>query len=164
MKKLLIALFLLFSIFGFSQKVRVKNGFVTVDGVNWIKCVEPSSYTFSLLNNNEEEIVFIKPITIPNAEPISQYNNDGSVSYFVVKFLGLNKEYELRTNYKDVLKNLYLSKAINEDLSLNEDKINLLVEKYGNEISNKYGNNRTETVIIKEEPVRRSGVNINIGR
>ncbi|MFM9988857.1 hypothetical protein [Flavobacterium sp.] len=156
-------LFLFFTVLTFSQKVRVKSGYVTVDEVNWIKCLEPANYTFSLLNKNDEEIVFIKMIVVQDAEPISQYNKDGSISYFVIKFLGLKKQFELQTNYKDVLKNLYLSKAINEDLTLNEEKIDLLVEKYGNEFSDKYSNRKSETVIIREEP-RRSGVNINIGR
>lgn len=138
MKKVLVVLLLCTAFLGYSQKVRVKKGYVTVDGTNWIKCVEPASYTFSLLDNNEEEIVFIKLVKIPNAEPITRYNRTGDVSYFVVKFLGLNKEYELETNYKDVLKNLYLSKAINKDLTLNEEKVDRLVEKYGNEISKKY--------------------------
>lgn len=138
MKKLFTILILIISFSGFSQKVRVKKGNVLVDDIVWISCDEPAPYTFSLLDKNHEEIIFIKPIYIPGGAPRTQSNPNGNFSYFVIKFLGLKKEFELKTNYKDVLKILYLSKAINEDLTINEEKVNLLVEKYGTEFSDRF--------------------------
>ncbi len=138
MKKVIIIIVLFVSFFSFSQKVRVKKGSVLVDDVVWMNCSEPASYTFSLLDKNQEEIVFIKPIYIPGGAPRTKSNPDGVFSYYVIKFLGLKKQFELETNYKDVLKILYLSKAINDDLTINEEKANLIVEKYGTEFSDRF--------------------------
>ncbi|MBL7886399.1 MAG: hypothetical protein JNJ52_06605 [Flavobacterium sp.] len=138
MKKIIAILIFFISFSSFSQKVRVKKGNVTVDDVVWITCDEPAPYTFSLLDKNQEEIIFIKPITVPGGAPRTQSNPNGNFSYYVIKFLGLKKEFELETNYKDVLKTLYLSKAINEDLTINEEKANRLVEKYGTEFSDRF--------------------------
>ena len=53
---------------------------------------------------------------------------------------------------------------INDDGTLNPEKVDRLVEKYGTPFSDRFNrnNNNPNTIIIKEQP--RSGVNINIGR
>jgi hypothetical protein len=141
MKKIITIVLLCIAFFSYSQKVRVKKGNVLVDEVVWMTCLEPAQYTFSLLDKKQEEIVFIKPVYVPGGAPRTQSNPNGNFSYFVIKFLGLKKQFELDTNYKDVLKILYLSKAINEDLTINEEKANLIVEKYGTEFSDRFNGN-----------------------
>ena len=72
----------------------------------------------------------------------------------------------MQKSYKSIVELLYKSKVVNNDQTLNEDKVNLLVEKYGTEFSDRLNkSNNGQTIIINnnQEP-KRSGININIGR
>jgi hypothetical protein len=54
---------------------------------------------------------------------------------------------------------------VNEDGTLNEEKVSILIEKYGTEFSDRLNKTQnTQTIIIQQPEPRRSGVNINIGR
>lgn len=168
MKKLLIVLFLAFSFLSFAQKFKFKNEEVLVDGNLWMKYEGCGGFnTFcSLINfSNNEEVIFTKVIRVPGVEPRTSANSSGDLVYFEVSFLGMNKKIELQKSYKSIVELLYKAKVINEDKTLNEDKVNLLIEKYGTEFSDRLNkSNNGQTIIINnnQEP-KRSGVNINIG-
>nr|WP_294777313.1 hypothetical protein [uncultured Flavobacterium sp.] len=158
MKKLFTILFLMISVASFSQKVKLKKGDVLVDEKQWLK-YKKDVFDYSIMNLKGDEIIFIKYVVRgPNNQVFSK---EGEPNYYQVSFLGLNKKVEIRKFDKDILEILYSGKVVNEDGTLNNEKIDILVEKYGNQYSENNGNN---TIIIKEEPVRRSGININIGR
>jgi hypothetical protein len=162
MKKLFTVLFLLVSLISLSQKIKLKDEVVLVDDVAWLKydgCTGFKYQACSLLNNNNDEIIFFKFIVRGTDNMV--FNKGGDPNYYVVSFLGLNKKLEIRELPKDIIKIIYNAKVVNEDGTLNEDKVNRLVEKYGSTFSSNGSNNNT--IIIKEEP-RGSGVNINIGR
>ena len=163
MKKIITILLLSISFFGFSQKIKLKNGEVLVDEVVWLNYQDCGGFdkTCSLLDKNKEEIIFFKWINVPGAEPRTQSNPQGNLSYVEVKFLGLNKVFEIKKLQKNIILLLYNSKVVKDDLTLDEEKVSRLIEKYGTEFSDRL-NGGTKTIIIKEEP--RSGVNINIGR
>ena len=77
----------------------------------------------------------------------------------------MNKKIELKKSSKSIVELLYKSKVINEDQTLNEEKVNLLIEKYGTEFSDRLNkSNNGQTIIINnnQEP-KKSGININIG-
>jgi hypothetical protein len=160
MKKIFLGLLLMVSFLGFSQKIKLKKGDVLVDGLVWLK-YENDTFDCSVLNLNKEEIIFLKYIVQgPNNQVFSR---DGEPNYFQISFLGQNKKIEIREFEEDILSILYSSKVVNEDGTLNPEKVDRLVEKYGTTFSDKAKLNTTNTVIIREEP-RRSGVNINTGR
>ena len=159
MKRIFTILVLLISVVSFSQKIKLKKGEVLVDNKSWLK-YEENSFDLSILNLNGEEIIFLKYIIQGSSNQV--FNSDGEPNYFQISFLGLNKKIEIREFEEDIMSILYSSKAINVDGTLNPDKIDRLVEKYGTSFSDKL-KNTTNTIIIKEEP-RRSGININIGR
>lgn len=160
MKRIITVLFLSISLLGFSQKVKLKKGNVLVDEKVWLK-YENNDFDYSVLNFNTEEIIFLKYIVQgPNNQVFSK---EGEPNYFQIVFLGQNKKIEIRDFEEDVLAILYSSKVVNEDGTLNPDKVDRLVEKYGTPFSDKAKSKVTNTIIIKEEPSR-SGVNINIGR
>lgn len=166
MKYILILFFVTLS--SVSQEIKLKKEQVLVDGNAWLKykgCGFFSADCSLKLLSNNEEIIFIEIIKIPGAEPITQSNKDGNLTYFEIKFLGVNKTIELLDTYKNIIEIIYNSKCVNEDGSFNEDKLKRLVEKYGTKFSDRLdrNTNNNTTIIIKEEP-RRSGVNINIGR
>lgn len=166
-KNLFIAAFLVVSTFGFSQKVKLKKGDVLVDDAVWLKYTECGTFdrTCSLLNANGDEIIFFKSITIKGVEPVTSSNKDGSVSWTEVSFLGLSKKIELREFQKEIMRLIYVAKAVNEDGTLNPERVDRMVEKYGSEFSDKYNRSGsdTHTVIIKDE-TRKPGVQVNIGR
>jgi hypothetical protein len=139
-KLILTALFLAVSFFGFSQKVKLKKGEVLIDEVVWLNYQDCGTFdkTCSLLNKDKEEIVFFNWVTVPGAQPRTQSNPQGNLVYVEIKFLGLNKVFEIQKTQKDIVQLLYNSKVINEDLTINEEKASTLVEKYGKEFSVRY--------------------------
>ena len=169
LKVVATVLFLSISLFGYSQKVKLKKGEVLVDDVVWMNYLECGSFdsTCSLLNKNKEEIIFFKFINIDGAEPSTPSNPHGTLNYVEVKFLGFNKSFEIRKTQKDIIQLLYNSKVLTESGELDQDKAAILVEKYGTEFSNRLNRssntNTTNTIIIKEDTPR-NGVNINLGR
>ena len=132
-------LFLSFSLLGFSQKVKLKKGEVLVDDALWLKYQDCGTFdsTCSLLNKENEEIIFFKFISVKGAEPRTQSNPDGTLRYVEISFLGEKKKIELKKTQKDCIELLYNSKVVNEDGTLNTEKVDRLVEKYGKEFSDR---------------------------
>ncbi|HEX8563928.1 MAG TPA: hypothetical protein VF676_13205 [Flavobacterium sp.] len=166
MRNTFILLALLISTCSFAQKIKLKDGIVTVDGVAWIKYTDCGTFdnTCSLLNQNGDELIFFKSIGVEGAEPVSPSNPKGTLSYTEVKFLGHNKSFEIQKSQKNIIQLLYNAKVIDDSGELDEENAGRLVEKYGAEFSARLNAPvSTNTVIIKEAP-QRSGVNINLGR
>ena len=169
MRKLVLILFMFFSFLSFAQKFKYKNQEVLVDGNIWLKYDGCGGFnTFCSLSNtiSGDEILFIKVIRVSGAESITAANPSGDLVYFEVSFLGLNKKIELQKSYKSIVELLYKSKVVNDDQTLNEDKVNLLVEKYGTDFSdrlNKANNGQTIIINNNNQTPKKSGVNINIG-
>jgi hypothetical protein len=169
MKKFITIVVLAFSLLGFSQKIKLKKGEVFVDDVVWLKYKECGSFdnTCSLYNNQNEEIIFFKWINVPGVEPISNYNKDGALRYVEIVFVGEKMKIELQNTQKGCLEILYNAGVVNSDGTLNADKVDRMVEKYGTQFSTRLNNanSNNPTIIINnnQEP-RRSGVNINLGR
>ena len=165
MRKSVTILFLGISLFGFSQKVKLKKGDILIDEKPWMKYDGCKTFDdpCSVLNLSGEELIFIKYVDILQEDRISEFD----VNYSEVKFLGTNTfvEFEGKAN-KEILELIYKSKLIDESGQLNEENVQRFIEKYGRPISKRLNRpkNNTNTVIIKEEPSRGSGININIGR
>ena len=154
------------SFFGFSQKVKLKDNVILVDEQPWLKYQDCGSFdrTCSLLNMNNEELIFFRFFNIEGGTPTSASNPKGMLAYVEIKFLGFNKSFEIQKTQKGIIQLLFNAKVINEKSELDEEKAAVLIEKFGTEFSDKLNRgNATQTIIIKEEP-QRSGVNINIGR
>lgn len=169
MRKVISLLFLSISFLVFSQEVKLKKGDVLIDGTPWIKYQDCGTFdsTCSLLNNQKEELVFFKTISVEGAEPITQYNKTGTLSYYEVIFVGQKMKIELQKRQKDIIEIIYNGKAINEDGTLNPEKVDRLVEKYGTPFSdrlNRTSNNQSTIIINNNQQPQRSGVNINLGR
>lgn len=161
MKKIILILFLSFSFFGFSQKIKLKKGDVLVDDVVWLKYDGCGGWNqmCSIINLKGDEIIYMNALKQENS-------NNPDARYWKVKFLGTQETIELEANLSNIngnlLKKFFDAKVVNEDGTLNEERVQRMVEKYGNPYSPRQNQNNTQTIIIKEEP--RSGVNINIGR
>ena len=169
MKKIITLLFLSISIFGFSQKIKLKKGDVLVDETVWLKYKDCGTFdsTCSLLGKDGDEIIFFKWINVPGVEPMTQSNPQGNLRYVEIVFVGQKMKIELQKTQKDCIEILYNSKAVNQDGTLNPDKVDRLVEKYGTPFSdrlNKSSNNPSTIIINNNQQPQRSGVNINLGR
>ena len=169
MKKTITILIFLISALAFSQDIKLKKGEILVDDKAWLNydgCGGFSRSCSLMMTSDKQEVVYMKFVNIPGAEPITNYNKTGDLTYIEVKFLGLNSSIELKESFKKAITIIYNSKCINEDGTFDEDKVLRLVEKYGTPFSDRLKNttnNNNNTIIIKEEP-RGSGVNINIRR
>jgi hypothetical protein len=133
LKLILMLLFFSISFSGFSQKVKLKNGEVLVDGKVWAQYKESGLLDYSIYIN-DNEIIFIKFVV--NGSDNMFYNSN---NYFSVRFVGKQKGFEInKTEPKEIIKILFNSKVLNEDGSLNDTSINSLVDKYGNDISPRF--------------------------
>jgi hypothetical protein len=167
MKKIFFLIITFLSLLGYSQEVKLKKGDVIVDDVVWMKYQDCGTFdrTCSLLNLNNEELIFFKFINIEGALPPSSANSKGTLSYVEVKFLGYNKFFEIQKRQKSIIELLYNSKVVNTDGTLNQEKALILVEKYGTEFSDRLNKNQgNQTIIIQQPEPQRSGININLGR
>jgi len=112
-KYTLLITVLFFSTFSFGQKVKIKKGTATVDGQAYLQlenCGALDEGLCSILNLNGEEI-----ISMSLHDDTSRPTRTGFLQYSRIAFLGNN--------------------IINEDGILNDEAVNRLVEKYGNEYS-----------------------------
>jgi hypothetical protein len=159
MKKVLFASMFIFSCFAFGQKVKIKKDIVYIDGQEWL-LAEEDTFNYSIFDKNKNEIIFFKYVR-QNTGDNMLFNRSGKPNYYFVKFIGTDKSIEIREFPEDILKIIYKSNVINPDFTINQDKLNTLVEKYGNDFSKDTGS--TNTIIIKESAPR-NGVNISIGK
>lgn len=130
MKSIKLVLLVLVLGFGFSsdaQKIKLKKGDVTVDDKLWLKYDGCGGWDqmCSLSNLNGEEIIYMKQMPI-------EFSND---KYWVVKFLGTNQTIEFELAFDSLnsklLKKFYDAQVVNDDGTLNKDKVTRMVEKYG---------------------------------
>lgn len=167
MRRILLIAMLVVSAIGMSQKVKLKKGDVLVDDTVWLKYTECGTFdsTCSLVNASGDEIIFFKTIRLKGVEPITSSNKDGSLTYYEISFLGLNKKIEMKDFQKEIMRLIYVGKAVNADGTLNPERVDRIVEKYGTPFSDQYNRSGsdTQTVIIKDE-TRKPGVQVNIGR
>lgn len=130
-KSILIVLFALFSSAVVNaQKVKIKKGIAYVDGKEYLKPSKCGLFQSecSISNLKGEEIIYIKSLENPRA----------TGSYFQVTFLGMDTKIEIQKTMKPFIKLLYTHNVVDENGALVEEKVKLLYEKYGNEISFKY--------------------------
>ncbi|PCJ67738.1 MAG: hypothetical protein COA58_00970 [Bacteroidetes bacterium] len=139
MKKTLITL-LLFVIASssFAQKVKVKKGAVTVDGVayaNWEKD-DIVRQNRLVKNTNGDLLLLAVTRTFQDNKAISESNPKGNVSYYEILKPGSNDIlFEYQGFAKHLFKAFYNGKVINEDGTLNEDNLKTVSIRIGKEFS-----------------------------
>ena len=138
MKKSIVFFFLIFSFFGFSQKVKFKKGMVLIDNVEVFKYdSEGNSTTYSSLDGDEFVIVLSTSYDIPNPNGNSPGMSGAPATLkryvYTVRFLDSGKELYTDLFDKDLAKAFFKSELFNEDGSLNQDKVDKFINKYNNE-------------------------------
>ncbi|GAA4166349.1 hypothetical protein GCM10022217_39970 [Chryseobacterium ginsenosidimutans] len=177
MKKVLFGFLLIASCFTFGQKVKYKKDLAIVDGKDFVivkkDATSDDNYVISSLKG--DDLFYLKLNHYLDSKFIDRDNPQGKVHYFEVYSPDLNTTYfEYAFNFcfmcrytEGFVKTIYNAKVINEDGSVNMDKLQLLSKKMGFEFSKKrdelQNSNGTNTVIIQDSRPR-NGVNISIGR
>ena len=127
MKRIFTVLLVMISLASFSQKIKLKKGDVLVDDVAWLKYKEYNAFDYSIMNLNGDEIIYMKFVKQGLDNMI--FSNAGDPNYYQISFLGLNKKIEIRNFAKEIIIILRDSKVVNEDGTLNPEKVDRLVEK-----------------------------------
>lgn len=124
---LLSVTFFTLSLNGFSQEVKIKNGIASVDGKEYVRVSDCGIFATecSIRNMEGEELIFINNLEDPK--------NPGS--YFQVVFIGADTKIEIKKTIKPFIKLLFENKTVNEQGKLNPERVKILFEKYGNQIS-----------------------------
>lgn len=170
MKKVLLFTFIIFSFFAFGQKVKIKKGEVFIDDKLIYRVEDTGSSTIvSDLKGNEIVAILRTTYEVPKNRPL--YGNERSTwtnSIFTVRFLKNGKELLTDIAEKEIIKNLYKSNIVDEDGELDDEKVDVFVNKYNNDnLRSKLGaTSQSSTVIIQNQtPVQpRTGISIGIGR
>ena len=129
-----------------TQKVKVKNGVATVDGVDYMRIEKNSgSPDLSIYTmGSDEEIVYVQYMKYQDPSKVTRSNPNGNVSWYVLKFLTLDIECEVGSISKKALTKMFLENDIIVDDALNQEAAELLVKKKGT----KWSDNRPGTTII----------------
>jgi len=141
MKKIVTILFLCISVFGFSQKVKLKKEKVIIDDIetyNYEK--EGMSITFSTLSSKE----FITVLsTIYQAKNPAHYNTYNPNAYkfpaFIngevntIKFLKSGRELFTDLSDKEIIKAVFKANLVDENGAIDDEKLDMFINKYNNE-------------------------------
>ncbi|HLA55861.1 MAG TPA: hypothetical protein VK623_07155 [Flavobacterium sp.] len=139
MKKLALVIVLaLCTSLTFGQKVKIKKGIVTVDDVEVYKIdKEGSMETLSTMASNEFLSILSTTYEVRNE---AHYRPNGqnfpamiTKWIFTVKFLESGKDLATDLSPKDIIKAVYKSEMVDANGKIDEEKLNIFINKYNNE-------------------------------
>lgn len=128
-KKIYTLCFILMTSILYCQTIKIKKNIVLVDDKEYLKLENCGMFNeggCSLKNLKNEEIIFITSHKFPP---------DPSYTFSKVKFLGLDKSIEIRESIKGIIKILVKNNAIDNFGNLDSQSVQIIVDKFGNEIS-----------------------------
>lgn len=140
LKIIFLTLFFFSSFYSvFSQKVDFGNEYISINKADWVKYYVDNSNkdSLSLLNNDGAPIILIRFMKIVSDDLQSEINPEGILYYTNVKFLSLNKEFEVQENKENTLSLLFKSNVVTSNYALNTDNVNILMNKYNKIFSKK---------------------------
>ncbi|WP_268849241.1 hypothetical protein [Flavobacterium aestivum] len=123
----------------FAQKVDFGSNYISMNQTEWLKFGPDNSYddALNLLNDEGQPIILIRFLSSVNVDLQSEINPEGIIYYANVKFLSLNKEFEIQDDKNNVLALLFRSNVVNVDKTLNVSNVNSLKGKFTQLFSNK---------------------------
>ena len=110
-----------------AQEVKIKKEIASIDGKEYVRVGDCGMFATecSIRNLEGEELITIK--TFKDARTPG--------TYFQLRFVGTDTKIELKKTIKPLIKLLFENKVVTEDGRLNLDRVKVLSEKYGNQIS-----------------------------
>ncbi len=141
MKRIFIVLFLSLSLVSFSQKVKLKKDKVIIDDIEVYNYEEEGRiFTFSTLKS--DEFISVLSTTYQERNP-AHYNTNNPHAHkfpalierrvYTVKFLKSGKELFTDLREKDVIKAVFKSNLVDENGNIDEEKLDIFINKYNNE-------------------------------
>jgi hypothetical protein len=146
-KLLLLCLITLLSVTTFSQKIKIEEDIAYLDGaayLNW-KSNGPfdTHISISSLSGTKDEI-FVSYLSYTDPKLVSSSNPKGSVSYVELNFIGLDLKCEIEHRTPKGLVKFLIENEIYVGGILNEEKVSILIAKYGM----RYSDNRPGSTVI----------------
>ncbi len=152
MKKIFIIIFCFVLCIGYAQKLKNKDGIISVEKLNYIKISEDKvtndNYIISNLDN--KELFYLKKRFFSDSSTVQYFNgvkSGGSVYFYEILSSNLEKVYfevglkpSMGGGWRFIeyaIKSLYNGEAINSDGTLNIEKLDILEKKVGFEFSTK---------------------------
>ncbi|SEC46002.1 hypothetical protein SAMN04489761_3054 [Tenacibaculum sp. MAR_2009_124] len=135
MKKLILLLLFITTSICYSQKIKIKKNKVLVDKKEYMQCEKENTYeTFGIylseLNSDEQKI----KITIHSNETHMYLDDD----YAKISFLTKGTQAEIKSrSLKNMVKLLIKNKVLTSDGKIDEEKIELFIKNYDENITNR---------------------------
>ena len=110
-----------------AQEVKIKKEIASIDGNEYVRVGDCGMFATecSIRNLEGDELIIIKSF--------KDEKNPGT--YFQLRFVGTDIKIELKKTIKPLIKLLYENKVVTEDGRLNLERVKVISEKYGNQIS-----------------------------
>jgi hypothetical protein len=137
MKKVLVLFLLSFSIFGFAQKVKLKDNKILIDKVEVYKYSEEGFMT-TMSTLSDVEFISIVSATYQERNQLHDPRYTTSSPYitryvYTVKFLKSGKELTTNLYLKDLALAVYKSNMVDENGNIDDEKLDIFITKYNNE-------------------------------
>jgi len=110
-----------------AQEVKIKKDIASVDGKEYVRVGDCGMFATecAISNLDGEKLISIKSF--------KDEKNPGT--FYQLTFIGLETKIELKKTIKPLIKLLFENKVITEEGTLNPERVKVLSEKYGNQIS-----------------------------
>lgn len=155
MKNLLLITLILISGLGFSQKVKVKKGLVTVDGIEVFKIVKPSVHEYIIYNLNGDELVFMNWQKYSDEKKITDFNKEGNVVFLTITFNEIEGQAEaLVEGYTPTNKSV--AKLLIKNGLINTQKGELITDKVKSFIKRRGTKHSDRMKVLQEIEINRS--------
>lgn len=150
---LLLVIALIISGASYSQKVKIKKGIATIEGIEYLDFNECKSQSCVVKSLTGENILvmfwesFEKPNPIKrNPKSKAPYNETVTERYSIIKFFGSDVEFESKlTSRKQIVRALYADQLVSSDGKLASEKIDIFLKKHARDISSR----RPQVIIVR---------------
>jgi len=137
----------------YSQKVKIKKGIATVDGVEYADMNECNGQTCTVMSLTGENILvmywesFQKPNPVRrNPRSKAPYHETVTERYSIIKFFGSDIEFESKLlSKKQILRALFKDNVIDSSGKLAIGNIDVFMKKHARDISSK----RPQVIIVR---------------
>lgn len=129
-------LFFCLSLSAFSQKVKIKKDKAIIDDVELYNVQEQGTATvLASLDGKEFAAMLSNSYEEPNPARKYSSNYPATIKKFVftVKFLDSGKELFTDMGHKQIIKEIYNSKMVDDQGNIDDEKLNVFINKFNNE-------------------------------
>ncbi len=147
-KSVLFFLFTMLSIGLFAQKVKVKGGFATVDGEQYLKWEDVSSTEASISGLSAEgEEIFAQWLNYKDPNEVEKANPQGLVRWVELNFLELDMKCEVQSQGRKGIVKLIIQNKLYVDGVLNKENVEKFIKKYGTKFTDNRPNGNVNIII-----------------